>query len=431
LKIKDSAPLYSSLGSAYYALEDYQLAGEAFLQAVELDLHDPSANYGLGKICYLQKKTKLAKLFFQKAIRYKDDIPKFYMALADIFLAERNYAKAIEYFEIYRSFDLKYDKKTKQLVEAYVKVLKAFGDDPPYQVFAPDVFEIPFELLLELPVVEASINGHEPRKFVFDTGASKTCIDKEYARQIGLKAIAQIEGKGIAHDIRVSWTKPDSVRLGEFEIRNVLSGIVSMRPMLDHLESKKEEGLLMSSDEEILELTGVIGVGNLFKDYCVTLDYKEQVIRVASDPPDGEAVPVLKMQMFIRGSMPYLFCAVAGKTPRPFTIDTGAGRTSLYTDYTNLEKIPLSPAPETSGAAGIGGYHDRMVVEEGDILVGNLYVTISPLTVITMDREIERVLKYGVIGNDILKHVNPTFDFKNAMLIVPVPDEGVKAKNIQ
>ena len=72
-----------------------------------------------------------------------------------------------------------------------------------------------------------------------------------------------------------------------------------------------------------------------------------------------------------------------------------------------------------------------MVVEEGDILVGNLYVTISPLTVITMDREIERVLKYGVIGNDILKHVNPTFDFKNAMLIVPVPDEGVKAKNIQ
>jgi tetratricopeptide (TPR) repeat protein len=430
-EIKESAPLYSSLGSAYYALGDYQVAAETFFQATHLDIQDPYANYGLGKVFLLIKKIPTAKLFLEKAVRYKDDAPEFYLSLADIFIADRNYAKAIENCERYLSFDLKYDKKLKKLVEAHVKVLKSFGEEPPYQVSAPDVSEIPFELLLGLPVVEVSINGHEPRKFVFDTGASKTVIDEEYARQIGLKAIAQIDGKGIAHDIRVSWAKPDSVRLGEFEIRNVAAGIVSMRPMLDLLKSKKEEGLILSSNEEIPELTGLIGVGNLFKDYCVTLDYKEQVIRVASDPPDGEAVPALKMQLFIRGSMPHLFCAVAGKTPRPFCIDTGAKNTSLYTDYTNLEEIPLSPAPETMGGAGVGGYHDVMVVEKGDMLVGNLYVTISPLMVITMDSEIERVLKYGVIGNDILTIFNPTFDFKNAMLIVPMPEEAEKPGSVQ
>lgn len=114
-------------------------------------------------------------------------------------------------------------------------------------------------------VVPVHINGTGPYDFVFDTGATLTCVDPDLAAQLGLQEQPVGPGVGIGAGgaERLSVVSIDSVRIGRALVTDVLACVVD-------LQTARRFGL---------EVHGLVGL-NFMKPFTITIDFDRQVIRI-------------------------------------------------------------------------------------------------------------------------------------------------------
>jgi len=155
---------------------------------------------------------------------------------------------------------------------ALVVALPSTGCVPPEtspeRVEAPATGEIPIDLLgpqgaaVAVPV---HVNGQGPYAFVFDTGATLTCVDEILARDLALPdhRIGEGVGVGVGGAGRVRVVHADSVRVGEVTAVNLPVCVLD----LEHVRRFGPD------------VHGLIGL-NFMRPFTVILDFEREILRL-------------------------------------------------------------------------------------------------------------------------------------------------------
>ncbi|HEX8386326.1 MAG TPA: retropepsin-like aspartic protease, partial [Rubricoccaceae bacterium] len=150
--------------------------------------------------------------------------------------------------------------------------------------------EVPLVGTTTLPLVEVTLNGRGPYRFLLDAGANVVSVKASVAREAGLPVLQQLSERSVVG--------VDSLRMGGVVFRGVAA-----------------------VGEPELDVDGVIGF-NLFREGLLTLDYPRQRLSWGPGslpPPDGSSV----LPYELRDRMPYVPVALGADTLW-FNLDTGA-----------------------------------------------------------------------------------------------------------
>ncbi|MEU4227905.1 aspartyl protease family protein [Nonomuraea sp. NPDC026600] len=106
--------------------------------------------------------------------------------------------------------------------EAYAKWFAAVSGEP-YQIHG-DIARVPFQQMDPKPLVEASVNGGPPKRFMFYTGAPNLSMRASVAKEAGLSPVVSQKTDFEGIPIWVHYGVLDSFKLGGIELRNVPVG---------------------------------------------------------------------------------------------------------------------------------------------------------------------------------------------------------------
>ncbi len=151
-------------------------------------------------------------------------------------------------------------------------------------VLQPEADTVPFELKANLVFLKVSINGGDPRPFVFDTGANVTVLKPETARALGLIA------KGEKLGPETVFKTVDSIGMGKAVVKKLPVAILT----LPQAEPLAQLGIAYD---------GILGF-NYISQFITTLDYKSKTLKLVpsgfvpddprppADPPRDEPTRV-------------------------------------------------------------------------------------------------------------------------------------------
>jgi predicted aspartyl protease len=156
-----------------------------------------------------------------------------------------------------------------------VLLLAACQPDPaPREVAAPtepEEGEVAFRLIgpnEAALVVPVHVNGEGPYDFVFDTGATLTCLDRQLMEELGLQAEPGVMGRGVGVGGagRVAVARLDSLRIGAAHAAGLTACVLD----LSQLEAVGAP------------VQGLVGL-NFMRAFRVELDFARSVL-VLTDP---------------------------------------------------------------------------------------------------------------------------------------------------
>ena len=211
-------------------------------------------------------------------------------------------------------------------------------DNAPLETRLGAPFEIPIDTSSGRPWLEVQVGDRDPERFLFDTGASVTVLDDDYARALGLEPVGR---RGIGDPSSPRATEVDRfelplLRVGDLEV----AGMPALAMDLDAVFQGAPGGAPLA----------ILGLPT-FSDVLVTLDYPAGVLRVADGPlaEEGEGVVLPFERHFARGGLPEFTLRLGDRT-LPTHLDSGApGGLSLPSGL--LEELPLTGEPRVLGQA--------------------------------------------------------------------------------
>lgn len=263
-------------------------------------------------------------------------------------------------------------------------------------------FEYPIDITSGRPWLQVSVGSREPDPFLFDTGASVTVIDDDYARELGLIPTGKTP---IGDPSSPRGFMADTYLLSEVSFGDVYFEGVPAVAMDLHAVFPNPA----STPKAILGLP-------VFSDLLMTLDYAEGVIRVEegslADLPEGtEFVLPLDTNSSGGGGLPSFQIEVAGTTMEAM-IDSGAPM-ALSLPGSFMESLRLVGAPVQSGNAqtvsASSPIHSATL--DGVVRIGGLIL--ESKQVLFMDR-----LQRANLGSGFLKKHVITMDLKHRLLRV-------------
>jgi hypothetical protein len=257
--------------------------------------------------------------------------------------------------------------------------------------------------------LRASVNGHPPADFIFDTGASITVIDSAYAASIGLEAQGNLQGQGAGatgsaslgslETLRVEGADGDGVALGTVPIA-VLSVNAALEPFFWR------------------PCAGILGF-NFINQFVTEIDYDTKTL-VLHDPKTfeyagkGEAIP-----MKLDGSVPTVAMTLDGEYEGEFRVDVGSSATvDLHRPFVASHGIDEGVKKSvTVVSGGFGGTFTSRVTRMKSIQIGPYSWKQPVVSLSGAETGALASADYaGNIGNRILERFKLTFDYERRVL---------------
>ncbi len=287
-------------------------------------------------------------------------------------------------------------------------VLCAGGTEP--------VTEVPFVLLHNQILVQASMNGTGPHDFVLDSGTRGTTVDLELARRLRLPLGTQRRGAvgvGAGRAVSLDATCAE-LRIGDLRMTNVPVVAMNLRSISRALGRP---------------LGGVLGSG--FLDSRITqIDYSRRRIRIWGSTPFGASpspvdtprrasVPLT----FLDGSVLPLFkeCFVNGNR-LPVTIDTGSSF-GLILFPAAVQKLGLEALAHDGPPQPAAGYRGQVRLTRGWVRSVRLNgVDLGAIEVAYArsgyGQQENSDLRGGNLGNAVLQDFVLTLDYVNRVVVL-------------
>lgn len=317
---------------ALYADGDFSDALAGYEHSLVANPNDKTALIGIGRVLLLEGRPTDAEEPFQRAIDLAPDD-----AMANHLLAEAYYRQGK-----FREAALLFHKLH---ADGKAFVLESLGGKTLYQT-DPGFSEadVPFSQSEPLPVVEVSVDGSAPQRFVIDTGAPEITLDTDFAKSIGLAPVGPNDTGTFAGGKKAPFgnVAVDSLTLGGAAFRNIPAVTMSLAPVSSILGGK---------------IAGCIGTVFLYH-FLSTIDYTHSrlVIRSATAKP-AYASDAIFVPFVMAGDH---FMAALGRLDssplQPFFIDTGLAGGSVLASKETLEragiKVDTSNMQTGMGAAG-------------------------------------------------------------------------------
>ena len=202
---------------------------------------------------------------------------------------------------------------------------------------------VPFELFRENRIIlNGRVNGTDT-SMILDSGAGVTTMDRDFARQIGLKKGMSITAQGVGGTQQAELVQDVTVEVGNLKLSGVTVAVID----LDAIE--KAIGRPMP----------VILGRELFVNSVVGLDFQKQLLTLS--PANGFAAPAGSTEVKLKreGTLHFLPISIAGQRPVDAALDLGnGGALSLSKEY--HEGVPaLATLPYAIGlSGGVGGLHE-------------------------------------------------------------------------
>jgi hypothetical protein len=271
---------------------------------------------------------------------------------------------------------------------------------------------LPFQIEGGHILIEASLDGHPPRPFFFDTGG-RNMITPDLA--------SELDGDG-AEKMTIDGVGPNSESVAIMTARSLTIGTV----VLDNQKffvGEISNGLVDRGSRR--RAAGLIG-SNLLKRYAMRIDYRHRSLTLFpagqfQPPSDGFSLP-MTMQMSPDGlalaSVPAEVDGVVGQ----FAIDTGdPGNIDLFAHFEREHHLfdGYSPTLDFMSPGGIGGRVEILVARGKRIGLGPVVVPTpllsrpANLRKRAFHRSVAEEFLGGMLGNSVLARFVVSIDYQS------------------
>ncbi|MEO3876568.1 aspartyl protease family protein [Nonomuraea sp. B12E4] len=401
-----TAPL---LGGAATALADtgdadalfkagkFEQAGRAYEAILKTDPANVRAARQRGYVALLSNRFPEAEKYLTMALKLAPDDKETNQLLGDCYLRQDKLALSVPCWQATGK-------------EAYAKWFGAVSGKA-YQVQG-DIARVPWLQMDPFPLVEASVNGGPPKRFLPYTGASWLGMSAKVAKEAGLSPVASQKIDYLGGTQWQYFGVLDSFKLGGIELRNV---------PVEWSESDTSTALDASD--------GIIGTW-VFYHLLTTFDYAGQALilrhktpetarkaRAAAKQAGAEPLPL----WLAREHMCHTMGSIAGSGPRMVTVPIGgtgetcanipgetAKQLGIRTDYDR----PVETAAHSHPVVAYPSYPKELRL--GDAAAKDVYCMTNPNQVLA---------PYGFdimasFSHSFYKPYNLTLDFTDMNLYI-------------
>ena len=318
---EDDARMWTFLGSARYRLADIDGAEEAFERGIALDPGQAEAHWGSGLVATARNRLADARERGARALLLSPE-PRFALGLAQWAAASGDYAAAAQ--ALGQFLDLAPgDPRAagyRSLAQFYGEVARAPANRIDSRVTRA---QLNFDLKSgdEIPYVPVRFNGGVEAYVLFDTGAERNVIDREFALSIGVERIWP--GSRLHGAYRQSpggYAIVDSLGLGSLSIERVPFAVGDFEAL--HLRGQGP-----------YYIAAVLNPAIILRDFLVVLDYGHRRIELVRYAAGGAEYlersyklrrTTVPFRFDANGVWPIISVSLDGSRPLPFLADTGA-----------------------------------------------------------------------------------------------------------
>lgn len=234
-------------GNELFRQGHFAQAEEVYEKVVAADAANAQATARLGEIALLGNRFKEAEEYLRKAISLLPEDKKPKKLLAEAFYRQDRFPEAASLLQRVGS-------------EAKAKKLASFVGTTPYDIVGDaEVTHVKFVRTDPLPVIRVAVNDGDEVFFIIDTGASEVYLDPDFADQVGAVRFGSTTGSFAGgKTASVGHARIDSLRLGDFKVKNVPVLLLNTRSFAAAAGGKRVDGVI-----------GTV----LFYHFAATLDY--------------------------------------------------------------------------------------------------------------------------------------------------------------
>lgn len=290
-----------------------------------------------------------------------------------------------------------------------VRTVEPFTRHVPWEIDLGETGKVEIKIKSEwgLPLVEATINGQGPFKFLFDTGADSSILSYELVKKLNLIPIET--KKKIFHtahkkaEVDTALYIIDHLKMGGAELKD--APFVASNTATDDFQVLKH-----------LQVVGVIGA-NLFHDIVLTLDLGQQKVILQNHQEKGISGQKVKLEK--NYYLPVVKVTVKrkdGNSDYNLLVDSGySGFIKMPICFKYHEKPKQNEDVMTYDAfnQSEGGFISEL---DGILEIGDKKLD-YPLVKYTLG-ECKDPSRWGLIGAEYLKYQSMSIDQKNRELIL-------------
>ena len=280
---------------------------------------------------------------------------------------------------------------------------------------------IPFEYVGNQILISARINSGIEQKFVLDTGASQTVIDKPLAQSIGPQTVSTFSVTAGSKAVPLGYLNVGKIQIGDLIMENIPALVADLSSFRATLGQRP---------------AGLIGT-SVLKRFAVTIDYRDRKI-ILTDPAQlrvPENAIVVPTSPAFGSTLLVVSGSIDGKHALNFLVDTAAGFNNLSS--TLSKKIDVGPVLPVGQVFGLEGQKMNIgSVKFKSLQVGGLKIA-NPVFAIQLQQSAEKPSglftagKMGIIGNPIWSSTRLTIDYRNDRLLIEVPSDRLAVGRLQ
>ena len=256
-----------------------------------------------------------------------------------------------------------------------------------------DGVTVPMQDMGGRPVVELSINGKGPYRFILDTGALTTVVSDELSRELSLTAPAGVQVASVGGGAAPAVVLIHDVHIGDAALEDVIAAVMPLGGLLKGENAPR--GILSAA---------------CFPGYLLTYDYPGKRISIkkgALASSDAKSI----FQYAEDQVLPTVPVRIAGHDTQVH-LDTGSAF-GLTLPVKFLAELPLASQPREAGTARTGGGEFPVSIARvnGTIELGKYRLALDEVRF--SDARPGPGPAAGNIGYDVLRDFVVTLDSKN------------------
>ena len=256
-----------------------------------------------------------------------------------------------------------------------------------------DGVTVPMQDMGGRPVVELTINGKGPYRFILDTGALTTVVSDELSRELSLTAPAGVQVASVGGGAAPAVVLIHDVHIGDAALEDVIAAVMPLGGLLKGENAPR--GILSAA---------------CFPGYLLTYDYPGKRISIkkgALASSDAKSI----FQYAEDQVLPTVPVRIAGHDTQVH-LDTGSAF-GLTLPVKFLAELPLASQPREAGAARTGGGEFPVSIARvnGTIELGKYRLALDEVRF--SDARPGPGPAAGNIGYDVLRDFVVTLDSKN------------------
>ncbi len=269
--------------------------------------------------------------------------------------------------------------------------------------------ELPFQYRRGHVWVMLAINGQPPAEFVLDTGAFNTCLDRNYARSIGLNAEGEYLAEGVGGYDTFGFTRLQSLRWAVptgkgVELRDLRAGVIELQSGLSSVEWGRTAGLLGY---------------DVLSRFTLELDFDRQVLTLCDPATYEHTGPGTPIPMTLHGNVPSVEMTLNGRCRGTYIVDVGnASVLSVGAEQVlKCGLLGIKHKEVQHWVGGIGGAFVETVCRLDSLELGPFRFS-EPVAGLTTHHQGGAGSKeiQGNIGTTVLERFRCTFDYAHGTL---------------